>query len=50
MEKLTARFLALAQIADGASSATGPAANALILLQSRNSTGSTGLLNLLYDL
>lgn len=49
MEKLTTRFLAMAQIADGVSNATGPAANALILLQSRNSSGSSGLLNLLYD-
>ncbi len=49
LEKLTTRFLAMAQIADGVSNATGPAASALILLQSRTSNGSSGLLNLLYD-
>lgn len=46
VEKMITRFLARAQIEEGAI-ATGPAAAALTLLQSMNSNGSQGLVNLL---
>lgn len=48
VDKLITRFLARAQIEEGGASATGPGANALFLLQHRNSSGSQGLLNLFY--
>jgi hypothetical protein len=50
VDKLILRFLARKQIEDGAASATGPKANALLLLQNQNSNPSQGLLNLFYSL
>jgi hypothetical protein len=46
VEKMITRFLARAQIAEGASS-TSPAAAALALLRGTSDSGSSGLLNLL---
>jgi hypothetical protein len=46
VEKVINRFLARAQIEDGAN-ASSPASAALTLLQSMNDSGSQGLLNLL---
>jgi hypothetical protein len=47
VDRLITRFLARVQMEQGAA-VTGPAANALVLLQGLGSGGSQGLLNLLY--
>lgn len=47
VDKMITRFLARAQIEEGVTSATSPAAAALTLLQSSSSEGSNGIMNLL---
>lgn len=49
-EKVITQFLARKQIEEGWTNPQGPGANALILLQNRNSNASYGIMNLLYPL